>query len=175
MASKSVRIAPGAGSRQRLLTGRLYWSSRAQERKAALMSIVSESRPVISFFKKCVKGCSELPVKTSPASTPHRKSSPLGVRPMPNPRRRDSSAAAFWKSFVRRNSLQCRIKFLAADKMRDKSSSADGFSLNRSANPLVSVTDRAVRILEARAERVWAVNGLVILRSRRTASVYVKR
>lgn len=39
-AEKEARISSGEGSLYRLTTGRLNWPSRAQERKAALISMV---------------------------------------------------------------------------------------------------------------------------------------
>ena len=95
-AEKEVKISSAAGRFNRLTTGRLNWPFRAQDRKAALMSMVSARRSAVKSFKCFAKGWSVLPEKRKPASTPHRKSSPLGVKPVPNPRSRISFEAASW-------------------------------------------------------------------------------
>ena len=84
-APKEARISSGGGRRYRRTTGKLNWFLRAQDKKAALMSMVSVSLSATMSLRRFAKGCSVLPEKRKPANTPQRKSSPLGVRPHPNP------------------------------------------------------------------------------------------
>ena len=63
------------------------WPSMAQRKNAALMALVFARFREISA-DKCRKSCeSRSPSRVRPANTPQRKSSPLGVKPMPRPMR----------------------------------------------------------------------------------------
>ena len=63
------------------------WPFMAQRKNAALMALVFARFREISA-DKCRKSCeSRSPSRVRPANTPQRKSSPLGVKPMPRPMR----------------------------------------------------------------------------------------
>ena len=63
------------------------WPFMAQRKNAALMALVFTRFREISA-DKCRKSCeSRSPSRVRPANTPQRKSSPLGVKPMPRPMR----------------------------------------------------------------------------------------
>ena len=85
MAENTFKILSAEGRSVRLLTARLKWCCTEQSKKARLISLVSKRREVISWQRACANGWLSSPRRMSPASTPHRKSSPLGVRPIPSP------------------------------------------------------------------------------------------
>ena len=104
------------------LTARLNWSSSAHRRNAALTSTVSLRCWAIVAFRQCPRSDSVCPDKIRPARTPQRKSSPLGVRPMPSPINRASSVpvSVIFPSLY--NSVQCFIRFFAAINIIEVSS-----------------------------------------------------
>lgn len=85
MAENIFRIASAEGRPARLLTAGLKWHCTEQSRKARLITLVSNRREIIYLQRDRANGWFSFLRRMSPASTPHRKSSPLGVRPIPSP------------------------------------------------------------------------------------------
>ena len=100
------------------MTARLKWCCTEQSKKARLISLVSKRREVISWQRACANGWLSSPRRMSPASTPHRKSSPLGVRPIPSPMSPARCLAASPYKCCSRHSLHWRIRLLAAARIR---------------------------------------------------------
>ena len=108
MAENTFKILSAEGRSVRLLTARLKWCCTEQSKKARLISLVSKRREVISWQRACANGWLSSPRRMSPASTPHRKSSPLGVRPIPEISCKYNQISAFF-SFIYRLSEHTAI------------------------------------------------------------------
>ena len=118
MSENTFKILSAEGRSVRLLTARLKWCCTEQSKKARLISLVSNRREVISRQRACANGWLSSPRRMSPASTPHRKSSPLGVRPIPSPMSPARCLAASPYKCCSRHSLHWRIRLLAAARIR---------------------------------------------------------